>query len=54
MDITMRIGYSGDDFRYNKLTFIMEARLAHFVRDVETSAFVYDDLATIMADLESA
>lgn len=54
MDISVRIGYSGDDFRYNRVTFVMEARLTHFIKDVETSAFVEDSFATVMAALETA
>lgn len=54
MDISVRIGYSGDDFRYNRVTFVMEARLTHFIKDVETAAFVEDSFDTVKAALETA
>lgn len=54
MDVTIRVGYHEDDFRKNRVTVLIEARLTHFIKDVETSAFVDDSFATVMAALESA
>lgn len=54
MDVTIRVGYHDDDFRKNRVTVLIEARLTHFIKDVETSAFVDDSFATVMAALESA
>ncbi len=54
LDITIRAGYHGTDFRENRISYIMEARLTHFIRDVETSAFIEDDFSVIMAALETA
>lgn len=53
MDINVRMGYNDDDFAHNRVTFLVEARLMHFIKEVETSAFVYDDLDAIKAALES-
>lgn len=53
MDINVRVGYNGEDFAYNRVTFLVEARLTHFIKDVETSAFIYDDFDTIKAALEA-
>ena len=53
MEITIRVGYNGEDMRYNRVTYIMEARLTHFIKDVETSAFVEDSFATVAAALET-
>ncbi len=53
MDINVRVGYNDDDFSHNRVTFLVEARLMHFIKDVETPAFVYDDLDVIKAALEA-
>lgn len=53
MDITVKVGYSGTDFRENRVTFVIEARLHHYISDVEKAAFLYGDFATIKAALET-
>jgi HK97 family phage major capsid protein len=52
-DINVRVGYNGEDFAYNRLTFLVEARLTHYIKDVETGAFVYDSFAVVQAALEA-
>jgi hypothetical protein len=52
-DINVRVGYNGDDFRYNRLTFLVEARLTHYIKDVEAGAFIYDSFAVVEAALEA-
>jgi len=49
-DVEIMVGYgaSTDDFNKNLLTVRGDMRACHFVKDVETSAFVYDTIQNII------
>lgn len=55
-DVEIEVGYgaSTDDFNKNLVTVRADMRALHFVKDVETSAIIYDSLATIKAAIAAA
>jgi len=46
------MGYENDDFTKNLVTLLGESRMHHFIGVNEYSAFVYDQFATVIADLD--
>jgi len=53
MDVTVRVGYSDDDFKKNRVTFLVEARLHMYVSAVDEAAIIYDSFDTVKASLEA-
>jgi len=51
---SIRIGWINDQFITNKFTMLGESRFFQYVKNLDLSAFVYDDLATIEAAIEAA
>lgn len=52
--LTIEMGLDGNDFTYNLRTIRGEARLITAVSDNDLGAFVYDALATVKAEIDSA
>lgn len=44
---SVRIGWINDQFITNKFTMVGESRFHAFVKNLDTAAFVYDDIATV-------
>jgi len=53
-DLRVEMGYSTGDWENNRVSFRVESRLAHYISDVDTAAFIYDDVDVIKAAIEAA
>lgn len=51
---SIRIGWINDQFITNKFTMLGESRYYQYVKNLDQSAFIYDDIATIKAAIEAA
>ena len=51
---SIRIGWINDQFITNKFTMLGESRYFQYVKNLDQSAFIYDDLAVIQAAIEAA
>lgn len=52
--LTLDIGLDGNDFTYNLRTILAEARLITAISDNDLGALVYDSLATVKTEIDSA
>lgn len=50
---SVRMGYINDQFITNKFTMVGESRSHYFVKNFDEQAFIYDDIATIQAAIDS-
>lgn len=50
---SVRLGWINDQFITNKFTMVGESRFHAFVRNLDEQAFVYDDIATVVAAIEA-
>lgn len=50
---SVRIGWINDQFITNQFTMVGESRSHYFVKNFDEQAFVYDDIATIQAAIDS-
>lgn len=50
---SVRLGYINDQFITNKFTMVGESRSHYFVKNFDQQAFVYDDIATVQAAIDS-
>jgi len=50
---SVRLGWINDQFITNKFTMVGESRFHAFVRNLDEQAFVYDDIATVLAAIEA-
>ncbi|MCK5788617.1 MAG: phage major capsid protein [Chlamydiia bacterium] len=51
---TVRIGWHNDDFIKNQFVMVGESRYHAYVKHLDKAAFIYDDLATIIAAITKA
>lgn len=49
---TVKIGFINDDFIKNQFVILAESRFHAFVKELDQQAFIYDDIATILAAIE--
>lgn len=49
---SIRIGWINDQFITNKFTMVGESRFFQYVKNLDQAAFIYDDIATILAAIE--
>ena len=50
---SVRLGWINDQFITNKFTMVGESRFHAFVRNFDQQAFIYDDIATVLAAIEA-
>lgn len=50
---SIRIGWINDQFITNKFTMLGESRFFQYVKNLDQAAFIYDDIATIVAAIEA-
>jgi hypothetical protein len=50
---SIRIGWINDQFITNKFTMVGESRYFQYVKNLDQAAFIYDDIATIVAAIEA-
>lgn len=51
---SIRIGWINDQFITNKFTMLGESRFYAYVKNLDQAAFIYDDIATVVAAIEAA
>ena len=51
---SIRLGWINDQFITNKFTMLGESRFFQYVKNLDQAAFIYDDIATVVAAIEAA